>query len=188
LEEQFIIRGLRERNKVVFDFVFHYYYSGLCLFAEKITGDFKTAEDIVQDLFVHLWIKNESIQINLSLKNYLFTAVKNRALDHIKKVSGKSGKINHTLQNHLTGENLSLQWFAESELEQAVEQCLKLLPARCREIFVMSRMDGLKNQEIAERLNISNRTVEVQISNALKILRTNLRNYFPGLLFLILFK
>lgn len=186
LDEQFIIRGLRERNKVVFDFVFHYYYSGLCVFAERLTGDSKSAEDLVQDLFVHLWIRHDSIQILSSVKNYLFTSVKNRALDYLKKESGKSRKILYASKDQHLDENLSLQWIAESELQEAIDRSLALLPARCREIFVMSRMEGLKNQEIAEHLNLSVRTVELQISNALKQMRISLKDYLPGLILFIL--
>ncbi|VAW17976.1 RNA polymerase ECF-type sigma factor [hydrothermal vent metagenome] len=188
MEERFLIQGLKTKNKIVFDFVFHYYYSGLCAYAEKIVGDANASEDIVQDLFFTLWIKHNQIDITSSLKNYLFTSVKNRSLDYLKKEKKKTQHSNSTnhLQNH--SENLSTFWFAESELETLIDESLNKLPPRCREIFKLSRFEGLKNQEIAEKLGISKRTVELQISNALKRLREDLRPYLPVFLFMFLLR
>jgi RNA polymerase sigma-70 factor (ECF subfamily) len=185
LEEQFLINGLLTRNKVVFDFIFHYYYSGLCAYCERITGSQQAAEDIVQDLFVTLWIKHQQIHITSSLKNYLFTAVKNRSLDYLKHEQRKSQKLGALAGEQELPENLSLLWFAESELSTVVEKSLKKLPPRCREIFELSRFVRLKNQEIADKLGLSKRTVELQVSNALKQLRTDLKDYLP--LFLLMF-
>jgi len=177
LEEQFLINGLKKRNKVVFDFVFHYYYSGLCAFAEKIVGDEKVAEDIVQDLFVMFWIKGDSLNISVSLRNYLFTSVKNRVLDYMKKENRKNKKKDIIFLESEPSENLSLLWFAESELQSIVEESISKLPPRCREIFELSRFEGLKNHEIADKLKLSKRTIELQVSNALKQLRTDLKPY-----------
>jgi len=188
LDDQYLIQGLKTKNKIVFDFVFHYYYSGLCAFAERFVGDKNAVEDIVQDLFITLWIKHNQIQISSSLRNYLFTSVKNRSLDYLKKEKKKTQHLNSTnhLQNH--SENFSTFWFAESELETLVEKSLNKLPARCREIFKLSRFEGFKNQEIAEQLGISKRTIELQISNALKFLREDLKPYLPVFLFIFLLR
>ncbi len=188
MNEAFLINGIQSKDKIVFDFIFHYYYSGLCAFAEKITGNEETAEDIVQDLFVTLWVKNEQIAISTSLKNYLFTAVKNRSLDFLENEKRKQKKLTHLSRTEQLPENLSNFWFAEAELTQIVEECLDKLPPRCKEIFVMSRFEGLKNQEIADKFGISKRTVELQISNALKKLRSNLKPYLPLFLLSLLLR
>jgi RNA polymerase sigma-70 factor, ECF subfamily len=185
LEEQYLIKGLLTRNKVVFDFIFHYYYSGLCAYCERITCNQQVAEDIVQELFVTLWIKHQQIHITSSLKNYLFTSVKNRSLDYLKREQRKSQKLGTLAEEQELPENLSSLWFAEAELQAIVEKSLKKLPPRCREIFELSRFQGLKNQEIADKLGLSKRTVELQVSNALKHLRTGLKNYLP--LFLLMY-
>jgi RNA polymerase sigma-70 factor, ECF subfamily len=185
VEEQYLIKGLLTRNKVIFDFIFHYYYSGLCAYCERITGSQQVAEDIVQELFVTLWIKCEQIQITSSLKNYLFTSVKNRSLDYLKLEQRKSHKLEHIAKKQELSENLSSLWFAEAELQAVVEKSLEKLPPRCREIFELSRFEGLKNQEIADKLSLSKRTVELQVSNALKQLRTDLKDYLP--LFLLMY-
>ncbi|NQU51116.1 MAG: RNA polymerase sigma-70 factor [Bacteroidetes bacterium] len=179
MEEKFLIQGLKTKNKVVFDFVFQYYYSGLCAYAEKIVDDSNASEDIVQDLFFTLWIKHAQLQISSSLKNYLFTSVKNRSLDYLKKEKKKTQHVGSNIHLQTSAENLSTFWFAESELETLIEKSLDKLPPRCREIFKLSRFEGLKNQDISEQLGISKRTVELQISNALKFLRKDLSPYLP---------
>jgi len=188
LEEQYLIKGLLNRNKIVFDFVFHYYYSGLCAFCERITGSQQSAEDIVQDLFVTLWVKHQQIKITTSLKNYLFTSVKNRSLDYLKHEQIKSQKLSHITDEKELPENLSSMWFAEAELQAVVESSLKKLPPRCRAIFEMSRFRGLKNQEIADKLGLSKRTVELQVSNALRQLRADLKDYLPLFILMYLLK
>ena len=188
MDETFLIDGIKTRNKIVFDFIFHYYYSGLCAFAERITGNQETAEDIVQDLFVTLWVKNTQLVISSSLKNYLFTSVKNRSLDFLKHEKTKAKRLNNLAQTNQYPENFSSLWFAESELKDIIEGCLEKLPQRCREIFIMSRFEDLKNQEIADKLGISKRTVELQISNALKSLRYSLKPYLPALIMYFLLK
>lgn len=188
MEENFLIQGLQTKNKIVFDFVFHYYYSGLCAYVEKIVGDSNTSEDIVQDLFFTLWIKYNQIQISSSLKNYLFTSVKNRSLDYLKKEKKKTEHVSSKIHFKNYDENLSTFWFAESELEALVEKSLNKLPRRCCEIFKLSRFERLKNQKIAEQLGISKRTVELQVSNALKILRKDLIPHLPLFLLSIFLK
>ncbi len=185
MEETFLKQGLHEKNKVVFDFVFQYYYSGLCAYAETIVKEQEAVEDIVQELFVSIWIKGEQLKITGSLKNYLFTSVKNRCFDFLKhqKVKIKSAPILQASRssNEETPEN----WMAEVELQERIENSLRNLPPRCQEIFRMSRFDGLKNQEIANQLGLSRRTVELQISSALKVLRKDLKPFLP--IFLVTF-
>uniref|UniRef100_UPI003217A30E RNA polymerase sigma-70 factor n=1 Tax=uncultured Draconibacterium sp. TaxID=1573823 RepID=UPI003217A30E len=187
MDEKFILQGLKAKNKIVFDFVFHYYYSGLCAYVEKIVNDVNISEDIVQDLFITLWIKHDQLEISSSLKNYLFTSVRNRSLDYLKKQKNRAQHLNSAIDTKKYAENLSSFWFAESELETLFEKSLEKLPPRCREIFKLSRIEGIKNQQIAEKLGISKRTVELQISNALKFLRKDLSPYLPmSLLYIFL--
>jgi len=179
LEESYLINRLKSQNKIVFDFVFQYYYSGLCSFAERYVIIENVAEDIVQDLFVHFWVKNGNIVITGSLKSYLFTSVKNRCLDYLKHQKVVSKSMEH-FTNQKDEHDLNADyWFAESELRKIIDSSLKKLPPRCREIFQLSRFEGLKNQDIADQLGLSKRTVELQISNALKILRKDMEPYLP---------
>ena len=188
MEEIFLKEGLHSKNKIVFDFVFQYYYSGLCAYAETIVKDEKAVEDIVQDLFVTLWVKSEKTDITGSLKNYLFSSVKNRCFDYLKHQKVRSQSViklkSQGNVNHDTPEN----WYAETELQKIIDDILDTLPPRCREIFQLSRFEGLKNQEIADQLGLSKRTVELQISNALKRLRQDLSPYLPVFLLMFLLR
>ena len=174
-----MIEGLRRKDKVVFDYIFNYYYSSLCAFSMNYLNDRNAGEDLVQDFFVSLWIESPNLQILSSLKSYLFASVKNRCLDFLKhqKVSEKYRA--YILFSAESGDNTADHYFAESELRQAIQKSLEKLSPRGREIFELSRLKGLSNQEISEQLKISKRTVELQVSNSLKILRKELIEYLP---------
>jgi RNA polymerase sigma-70 factor (ECF subfamily) len=164
LNDLLLIEGLGRRDKIVFDYIFNYYYSSLCAFSVQYLNDRNAVEDLVQDFFVSLWIDAPHLQIKSSLKSYLFAAIKNRTFILFSADSG----------NESTD-----QYFAESELRLAIQKSLEKLSPRCREIFELSRLKGLSNQEIADQLEISKRTTELQISNALKILRKELVEFLP---------
>lgn len=179
MKDQIIIEGLEQRNKVVFDYLFNYYYSSLCAFSMQYIGNRNAVEDLVQDFFVHLWIDGPRLKIKSSLKSYLFAAIKNRCLDFRKhhKITEKYRAF--ILLSGEKEDDTTEHFFAESELRQAIQISLGKLGPRCREIFELSRLKGLSNQEISEKLGISKRTVELQISNSLKILRQELVEFLP---------
>lgn len=188
MDEKYLIDGLRSNNKVVFDFVFTYYYSGLCAYARRWVMEEDTAEDLVQDFFVHLWIEGHRLEITSSLKSYLFASIRNMSINYLKH-----NQVKQQYENYITdldSESLqSTEWeFAEAELTELVKKAMKKLPPRCCEIFRLSRFEGKNNAAIAEMLGISKRTVELQISNALKILRTELKDYLPLVVLLWLLK
>ena len=186
LKDELLTSGLARRDKVVFDYIFNYYYSSLCAFSMQFLNDRNAVEDLVQDFFVSLWLEAPVHTIRTSLKSYLFTGVRNRCLDFQKhqKVEHKYRKF--VFFSTLNDDNSADHFLAESELRLAVDNCLVKLPPRCREIFEMSRIKGLSNQEIAVELGLSKRTIELQISNALKILRKDLVEYLPVCLIALL--
>jgi RNA polymerase sigma-70 factor (ECF subfamily) len=157
----------------------------LCAYAESVILDENAVEDIVQELFVTIWIKSEQLKITGSLKNYLFSSVKNRCFDYLKHQKVKLKSVQYFKASESSNENNPENWMLESELRERIERSLQKLPPRCQEIFRMSRYDGFKNQKIADQLGLSKRTVELQISNALKILRKDLQPYLP--LFILTF-
>lgn len=184
LDEKLLITGLQQQNKVIFDLVFTYYYSGLCAFANQMLKDMQASEDLVQDFFVKLWFQSSNLQINCSLKSYFFSSIKNRALDFLKheKVKTHYANLNDGCIDGVTPDEI---WeFTQGELEDLIENALQHVPPRAREIFELSRFKGVTNDEIASQLNISKRTVEVQISKTLQILRMELKDYLP--IFMIL--
>ncbi len=179
MKEELLIGGLERRDKAVFDYVFNYYYSSLCAFSMQYLNDRNAVEDLVQDFFVTLWLESSSRKIQVSLKSYLYAGIRNRCLDFQKHQ--KVVKKHHSFVNFFAEKEDSPvdQFFAESELRHAIQNSMAKLPPRCHEIFGLSRFKGLSNQEIAEKLGLSKRTVELQISNALKILRKELIEYLP---------
>jgi RNA polymerase sigma-70 factor (ECF subfamily) len=179
MNDLLLIEGLQKRDKIVFDYIFNYYYSSLCVFSLQYLKDRNAVEDLVQDFFVFLWMESPRFQIKSSLKSYLFAAIKNRCLDlqKHKKVTEKYRTF--ILFSADNGNDSADQCFAESELRLAIKKSMEKLSLRCREIFELSRFKGLSNQEIADQLGISKRTTELQISNALKILKKELVEFLP---------
>ena len=172
MDDSFIKARLKRRDKKTFDSVFTYYYSGLCAYAYKYIKDRSRVEDIVQDFFVSFWADCMDIEVNGPLKSYFLSAVKNRCLDEIKHENIKSRYTNHVinLSSEIEGEN----GYAEAELLEIIEIRIANLQPRTREIFTMSRFQGKSNKEISALLGISKRTVEIQISTALKELKKHL--------------
>lgn len=179
MNDLFLIGELKRGNKVVFDYIFNYYYSSLCAFSMQYVNDYDMVEDLVQDLFVNLWSEAPNLNVKSSLKSYLFTSVRNRCLDFLKHRKVSEKHRTYILYSADIYVNSIDHYFSESELRQTVHKSLEKLSPRCREIFELSRMHGLSNKDISEKLEITKRTVELQISNALRILRKELVEFLP---------
>jgi len=166
-----IIRRIRQGDKVQFESLFRSSYVSLVKYAKTLVKDHDTAEEIVQDLFFRLWQDKEKIKIESSLNGYLFRAVHNRCLhwmDHNRVV----GKYAHEM-TYLQTENAEnpSDIILLKELQSKITGILERLPERCGRIFCMSRFEGLKYTEIAERLSVSVKTVEANMGKALKEFR-----------------
>lgn len=184
IQEKDLIVRLKDGDQTAFELLFHFYYPGLVMYASQFTLNVADAEEIVQDFFVRFWEKHSHLFPCDSLKNYFFSSVKNGSLDFLKHQKIEKKYIDEMIElskNHLAYDS---DLFVSSELQEKLKKGIELLPEKCREIFMMSRIHGLKNDEIATELNISKRTVETQISKALKVLRVELKDYV-GLLFLL---
>jgi RNA polymerase sigma-70 factor (ECF subfamily) len=182
-EDTVLFEQIKQDDKKAFEALFHRYYGILCHFATHLTRNEAEAEEIVQELFVRLWEKRKKIQIDTSLKNYLFRAVKNQSLNYIQHNQIKNQyaqKVIHETEALNTDKNN----YAEIGLLHKIEESIKSLPEKRQEIFRLSRQQGLKYREIAEKLNISVKTVETQMGLAIKTLREKLKHYSGILLFL----
>jgi RNA polymerase sigma-70 factor (ECF subfamily) len=158
------------------------------MYSTQFTTDRTEAEEIVQDFFVRFWQRHQLVSLTDSLKSYLFLSVKNGSLNYLKhkKVEEKYIRQMTELSNqHLVYDP---DLYLSSELQEKVKNAIDLLPERCREIFIMSRIRGLKNDEIADDLHISKRTVETQISKALKVLRVELKDYVGLVILLCIYR
>ena len=177
VEQELLLRRLREGNEAAYEVLFKEYYVRLTIHANKFVEDTEVAKEIVQDLFVSIYEKREALNINSSLSSYLYRAVRNRSINFISSLKQKdkySQYIKHTTDN---SDNAIENIMNKTELETALFHAIADLPTKCRMIFKLNRFEGLSNGEIAERLELSKRTVETQISKALKILRSKLQPF-----------
>lgn len=166
-----------------FEQLFRDYFPPLMAFARKILVDEDDAREVVHLVFIKLWEKRNEVDLSTSLKSYLFTSVHNRSLNVIRdRKKFSSGEV-----PEVAGEwDVSAQ-IESMELEGKIREVIDSLPEKCREIFEMNRFEGLKYGEIASKLDISIKTVENQMSKALKILREQLEKYLTILLWLLLY-
>ncbi|MGQ8335804.1 RNA polymerase sigma-70 factor [Sunxiuqinia sp. A32] len=177
--ELHLFAEMKAGNKESFNYFFDYYYSGLCIYAKNYIGDLSASEEVVQDVFVRFWEKRQNIKIESSVRFYLYKTVYNQCLNLLKhKKIERNYRQNYLIQqNNLFEEQWSL--YNESELRHVLNQAMSKLPPRCREVFELSRFENLKNKEIAEKLEITEKTVENQITKALKVLRKELKDFLP---------
>jgi len=173
-------------DRVAFDVAFRRYYPGLVIFASQFTAEQSVAEEIVQDFFVRLWEKRMDLVFTDSMKSYFFTSVKNRCFNYLKHRKIELEVIERLKVISRQSLLFEPDVYLDSELQEKITRAVNALPERCREVFIMSRFKGMKNDEIAEQLNLSKRTVETHISNAIASLRRDLKEY-AGLVILTWF-
>lgn len=173
---------LKSGDKSAFSIIFSTYYRDLVLFANTFTRQTDTSEEIVQDAFVTLWENSDVIEIKLSLKSYLLRMVQNKCLDYIRHLKVRDKYAVNILENPVLMGNDTENYILYSELTKDLDKALLLLPEECAKTFRMSRLEGLKQQEIAEKLGIAVRTVEFRIAKALTLLKEQLKDYLITIL------
>ena len=181
IPEDVLIDRFKAGDQSAYEMIFRFYYPGLVLFASQYVMYEEDAEEIVQDFFVRVWQKRDQVNQTGTLKPYFFTSVKNSSLNFLYKQKHQDKLIQEIV--HISENNLLYQpdVFVLSDLQDAIRKAVNSLPPKCREVFILSRINGLKNEDIANKLNLSKRTVETHVSNGLKQLRIELKDYI-GLL------
>ena len=164
-----------EENEAVIRDLFLNYYRPLTAFAFKFVRDVEEAKDVVQSVFIRLLQKSDRADILVNPKAYLFKAVANECLNTIKKAKTRS--LHEEAYVAEVSSTAFIEAMEETEQELKIFNAINNLPPKCREVFVMSRLEERRNNEIADQLNISVRTVETHISNALRTLRASLRSW-----------
>ena len=154
----------------------------LYAYCRKYIDDSDQAKDIVQDCFVHLWENRDDMIV--SYESYLFRAVHNRCISHFRSLkvhADYEASVKQKLKEMEIPSEAStpLTELYLKEINELVQHCVKKLPEKCRLVFMMSRYQGMKNQEIADELKISVRTVEAHIHQALKVIKEELKDYLP---------
>ena len=173
--------GFKIKTKADFEKLFNTHYSNMCAYANNFLKDVDASEEVVQEVLYKLWTNKDSLIITSSIQSYLFRAVRNASLNVLKHVNIREDYKMHN-EYERDDELSSEDEMIVSELDLKIRKAIDLLPIERKKVFLLSRYEGLKYKEIAEKLNISVSTVENQMVKALKFLRTELKDYLPWLI------
>lgn len=184
IDDKKLLEEFRKENLEAFELFFRTNQPQLVSFANRFLDDWETARDIVQEIFLHLWENKEKLDITVSLRSYLYSAVKNQCVNTIKhKVveqkysSSVAAQFKEMEINYYQATEESFQKMSATELANKIEQSISTLPEQCRLTFELSRNKGMKSADIAKKMDVSVRTVETQIYRALKVLKESLKDY-----------
>jgi RNA polymerase sigma-70 factor (ECF subfamily) len=178
MTDRALLDRLRVGDTAAFDAIFRAWYAPLVRLAEGMLRERAVAEEIVQDVLLELWRRRESLVLDGSPQAYLFQATRNRALNHIRHLRVRQQgepQVIAEMSRTVVGD----AQLVEEEIETALRDAIDALPPRCREVFELSRVRGLRYAEIAETLGISVKTVEAQMGKALRTLRERLAPWLP---------
>ena len=162
-----------------YELLFRHYYPTLCIFAKKYTNDLTTAREIIQDLFIHLWEHRERLRINTSFKAYIYQAARFNSIRRIENAR----LSNITLDEIPEQESEFFDFMEYAELQEQILKAIESLPPQCSKIFKLSRFEQLTYIQIAKQLNLSVKTIEAQISKALRVIQHSIEGY----LFLLIY-
>lgn len=191
--ERQLFEKLRNSDEAAFRIIYNNYSSKLYYFVLEFIPLKDAAENIVQDTFVTLWNRRKELKDNTNLSSYLFTGAKNNALYRLRDKKYKQKLFSNAMDVSELNLNtdalitVDTSSFAFQEIEQIIQETLSNLPPQCRKVFELSRLQEMKNKEIAEELDISVRTVEAHISKGLKVFKIALKDYLPLVAYLFVF-
>lgn len=171
ISDKQLLDEIKHDSESAYHQLFQKYYTMLCYHAYKTYPDQHKVKDFAQDVFMDIWKKRKELQIHTSLPAYLRRAVTNKSIDYIRSQRFNFNTVPDK-KVEVIQENLEF-----SQLEEAIKHAVDSLPEKCKIVFSLSRYEGLKHKEIAEKLGISVKTIENQITKALKVLRVAVNNY-----------
>jgi RNA polymerase sigma-70 factor (ECF subfamily) len=178
MDDRGLVERVRAGDSAAFDAIFRQYYAHLVGYVQSLLRDQAAAEEVVQDIMLEFWRRRSTLAADVSLKGYLFQSARNRAFNHARhaRIVRQSEPLLVHEQPQPPAADAEL---AGEELSSAIQSAVAGLPPRCREVFELSRVDGLRYSEIAVALGISVKTVETQMGKALQVLRTRLAAWRP---------
>jgi len=193
--EELIIKQLKDGNEKAYKYLYDHHYVVLCHIANQYINDHFLSESIVSDVIFHLWEVRESLDISISIRSYLIRSVRNRCLNYLNTKSERQeipfsclySDKNFDLNSFFSEEH-PLGSLLERELENKIQDAIQNLPDDCKRVFMKSRFEGKKYEEIAKELDFSVNTVKYHMKKALSILHKNLSDYFFIFLFLLIIK
>ncbi len=172
IEDKIIFNEIKKGNKLVYEALFSDYYAHLVRFADQYVLDRETSEDIVQDLYLYIWENAVRINIHTSIKAYLYQSLKNRCLNYLKSLKVKDEKNVIYVDALLNSKDEAA--FFDPEIIDQIKQSMDDLPPQMAKIIKLKHLDGMKQNEIAEQLNISVNSVKTQLKRARIKLRESL--------------
>lgn len=184
--ERILLEKLKNDDQSAFTVIFQKYYPDLVRFSFGFIRNSDASEEIVQDVFLKLWENRHVLEIHTSLKSFLLKTVQNRSIDSLRHASIKHKYTTEFLEHLTLSENGTENYILYSELENNFNDAMGKIPAQFAEVFRMSRIETLNYQEIAAKLGVSVRTVEVRIGRALSLLREELKDFL--IVFLIFYQ
>jgi RNA polymerase sigma-70 factor (ECF subfamily) len=184
-EEHYLLTELCQGNKEAFSLLFRKYYKDMVLFGGNFLYDKTRCEDIVQTIFTQLWENRETLVIETSLKSFLLQSVRNGCIDELRHNKSIKEHEIYTEAFGPLGDMDTENYILYSDLQTHLDDALDKLPETYRQAFVMNRFDGLKYKEIAQKLEVSERTVEVRIGKAIGLLRHYLKDFLILILVLL---
>ncbi len=176
-EDQQLLELLLKDDEKGLELIFDRYYKYLVITAYKMINDDHKARDLVQDVFFRFWEKRETLNIQISLKAYLRRAVVNRVLDEMRKQKRHIWDEHTAGSTQIADSSSVLDHLETRDLQKTIDHAIASLPERCRQVFSLSRFENMSHKEIANELGISVKTIESQITKALKILRKAVEAY-----------
>ena len=188
LSDKELLFFLKEESQDAFEEIYRRYWSLMYMHALKMLKDEDDTRDVLQDAFTCLWLNRKTIDENSNLAGYLYTCTRNKVLDLIAKQHVRVNYLDSLASFTETNSNRIIDSITEKELTQALENEIKQLPAKMRQIFEMRIHKHLSYKEIAAELSLSDKTVKKQISNAIKVLRPKLHHLSGWAVFLLLIK
>ncbi len=170
-----------------FEKIFKEHFKGLCFLSQRYVKDFEIAREIVQDTFLLLWEKRETIDTSKSVISYLATAVCNKSLNFLRDNRKFSKDL--LIAEHLfpVSVQASSDMLVAQEIQVIIDNAIEELPEKCRQVFILNRFEQMKYHEIADKLQLSVKTVEAQMSKALHHMRIRLADYIQVLLVMMFF-
>ncbi|WP_184549225.1 RNA polymerase sigma factor [Mucilaginibacter sp. FT3.2] len=175
---------IKEGSKGAFEVIYDRYWAGMYIHAYNMLKEEDEAKDVVQELFTHLWSHCNELELRLSLKGYLYTSLRNRILNIFDKSRVRKKYTNSLVTYFEEGHSVVEEQFREKELRYIIDQEVANLPEKMRQVFLLRRNEHLSHKEIAEELQISDKTVKKQINNAIKLLKLKISYLFILLVFI----
>ena len=178
MDDSELLSRLRQGDETAFDTIFRTWYAPLVRLAEGMLRERAVAEEIVQDVMLELWRRRENLAMEGTPQAYLFQSTRNRALNHLRHLKVVERGQSFTPGGSASGPTAP-NLLVEEEIQAALHEAVADLPPRCREVFELSRVQGLKYGEIASSLGITVKAVEANMGRALRFLRERLAPWLP---------